>query len=77
MTGLLVSVRDSSEAQAALKGGVDLIDIKEPRAGALGAASVGTWRKIADVVVVDGDPFAFDTLGDRISQVWKDGVKVV
>ena len=33
--------------------------------------------KIADVVVVDGDPFAFDTLGDRISQVWKDGVKVV
>lgn len=33
--------------------------------------------KIADVVVVDGDPFAFDTLGERISQVWKDGVKVV
>jgi imidazolonepropionase-like amidohydrolase len=33
--------------------------------------------KIADVVVVDGDPYAFDTLKDRIEQVWKDGVRVV
>ena len=33
--------------------------------------------KIADVVVVDGDPFAFDTLKDRVEQVWKDGVRVV
>jgi imidazolonepropionase-like amidohydrolase len=33
--------------------------------------------KIADVVVVDGDPFDFATLKDRIEQVWKDGVRVV
>jgi len=33
--------------------------------------------KRADVVVVEGDPFAFDTLKDRIAQVWKDGVRVV
>lgn len=33
--------------------------------------------KRADVVVVKGDPFAFDTLKDRIEQVWKDGVRVV
>ena len=33
--------------------------------------------KLADVVVVDGDPFAFDTLRERIEQVWKDGVRVV
>ena len=33
--------------------------------------------KRADVVVVDGDPFAFDTLQERIAQVWKDGVRVV
>jgi imidazolonepropionase-like amidohydrolase len=33
--------------------------------------------KRADVVVVDGDPFAFDTLKERIVQVWKDGVRVV
>ena len=33
--------------------------------------------KRADVVVVDGDPFAFETLKERIEQVWKDGVRVV
>ena len=33
--------------------------------------------KRADLVVVDGDPFAFDTLAERIDQVWKDGVRVV
>jgi hypothetical protein len=27
--------------------------------------------------VVDGNPFAFETLKDRIEQVWKDGVRVV
>jgi imidazolonepropionase-like amidohydrolase len=33
--------------------------------------------KRADVVVVDGDPYAFETLAERIAQVWKDGVRVV
>jgi imidazolonepropionase-like amidohydrolase len=33
--------------------------------------------KRADVVVVDGDPFAFATLKGRIVEVWKDGVRVV
>jgi imidazolonepropionase-like amidohydrolase len=33
--------------------------------------------KRADVVVVEGDPFSFDTLKDRVEQVWKDGVRVV
>ncbi len=33
--------------------------------------------KRADIVVVDGDPFAFDTLKERIAEVWKDGVRVV
>jgi imidazolonepropionase-like amidohydrolase len=33
--------------------------------------------KRADLVIVDGDPFAFATLKDRIAQVWKDGVRVV
>lgn len=50
MTGLLVSVRDSAEAQAALRGGADLIDIKEPRNGSLGPAEVEAWREIADLV---------------------------
>src|SRR3989441_13176046 len=34
---LLVSVADASEAHAALLGGADVIDAKDPRQGALGA----------------------------------------
>jgi imidazolonepropionase-like amidohydrolase len=33
--------------------------------------------KRADLVVIDGDPFEFATLPDRIVQVWKDGAMVV
>lgn len=40
MTRLLVSVRSLSEAQAAAAAGVDLIDLKEPRRGALGRVSL-------------------------------------
>ena len=36
MTGLLVSVRSAEEAEIALAGGANLIDIKEPSRGALG-----------------------------------------
>ncbi len=32
--------------------------------------------KTADVVVVQGDPFDFATLPERIEQVWKDGIRV-
>ena len=35
---LLVSVRDPSEARAAVRGGADIIDIKEPKRGPLGRA---------------------------------------
>jgi uncharacterized protein (UPF0264 family) len=37
MTGVLASVRSADEAQAALAAGADIIDLKEPRSGALGA----------------------------------------
>ncbi len=50
MTRLLVSVRDADEALAALDGGVDLIDIKEPSRGALGAADPQIWRQVCNVV---------------------------
>ena len=33
--------------------------------------------KIADLVVVSGDPYAFDDLTDRIDEVWKAGVRLV
>ena len=44
---LLVSVRDPAEARAALQGGCDVLDIKEPRHGALGRAD---WSIIGDIV---------------------------
>jgi len=50
MTGLLVSVRSAEEARAALLGGADIIDVKEPRYGSLGAASVEVWKEVAAVV---------------------------
>jgi uncharacterized protein (UPF0264 family) len=46
MTKLLVSVRDAAEAELALAGGADLIDIKEPARGPLGAADAATIRAI-------------------------------
>ena len=33
--------------------------------------------KLADVVVVEGDPYAFGDLTSRVREVWKAGVKVV
>ena len=41
-------------------------------------ADLGTIeeRKLADFVVVDGDPYELDGLRERIDQVWKGGVRV-
>jgi uncharacterized protein (UPF0264 family) len=43
---LLVSVRDAAEAAAALAGGADIVDAKEPDAGPLGAVSLDTLHAI-------------------------------
>jgi uncharacterized protein (UPF0264 family) len=47
---LLVSVRSVEEAQAALAGGADLIDVKEPTRGPLGRAEHGVIAAILAVV---------------------------
>lgn len=49
-TKLLVSVRDVSEAEAALSGGADIIDVKEPLQGSLGLASPEVLREVIDLV---------------------------
>lgn len=43
---LLVSVANAAEASAALAGGADVIDAKDPLAGALGAVSLDVLREI-------------------------------
>ena len=46
MTGLLVSVRSGEEAITALGGGAQVIDIKEPSRGSLGAADPSVWQEV-------------------------------
>ncbi len=57
MTKLLVSVRDVGEAKMAQKAGVDLIDVKEPRSGSLGAASPEVWHGV-DALLRDEVPWS-------------------
>lgn len=45
---LLVSVRNASEAAAALAGGADIIDVKEPAQGPLGSASTAVIEAVAN-----------------------------
>jgi (5-formylfuran-3-yl)methyl phosphate synthase len=46
MTWMLASVRDVGEARMMLETGADIIDLKEPAAGALGALSHSTVREV-------------------------------
>jgi uncharacterized protein (UPF0264 family) len=47
---LLVSVRNADEARAALAGGAEIIDAKDPSRGALGAVEPGMVREIVRAV---------------------------
>jgi uncharacterized protein (UPF0264 family) len=49
-SGLLVSVRDATEAAEALAGGAAIIDVKEPRHGPLGPADPRTTARVAAAV---------------------------
>jgi uncharacterized protein (UPF0264 family) len=49
MMRLLVSVRNADEARLALEAGVDLLDLKEPRRGPLGAVSAGVMREVLEL----------------------------
>ena len=44
MTLFLASVRDVAEAETALLAGADIIDLKDPAQGALGAVDPATTR---------------------------------
>jgi uncharacterized protein (UPF0264 family) len=48
--GLLVSVRDPAEVEAALEGGAAIIDVKDPSRGSLGAAAPETIVAVAQAV---------------------------
>jgi len=50
MTRMLASVTDGAEAEIALSGGADIVDLKDPGAGALGALPVEMVRKVVAVL---------------------------
>jgi uncharacterized protein (UPF0264 family) len=62
MTGLLASVTSPAEAELAIAGGADIIDLKDPQAGALGALPSSVIR--AAVEAIAGRRTASATAGD-------------
>ncbi|HEX5181169.1 MAG TPA: (5-formylfuran-3-yl)methyl phosphate synthase [Gemmatimonadaceae bacterium] len=64
---LLISVSSGAEAEAALEGGADIIDAKDPAAGPLGAVS---GRALGEIVrAVDGRLPVSAALGDASDEV--------
>lgn len=68
MTELLVSIRSAEELAVLPRNSVSIIDVKEPSAGSLGAASADQWRQIAtskdddaDLSLALGELIAFDS----------------
>jgi uncharacterized protein (UPF0264 family) len=62
MTGLLASVTNPKEAAIALEAGADIIDLKDPSRGALGALSVTRIERI--VAAIDHRCSVSATVGD-------------
>ncbi|MGZ8249914.1 (5-formylfuran-3-yl)methyl phosphate synthase [Methylomagnum sp.] len=62
MTGLLASVANLAEARLVAEAGADIIDLKNPAAGALGALSVGEVARIVDAL--GGQRPVSATIGD-------------
>jgi (5-formylfuran-3-yl)methyl phosphate synthase len=64
---LLVSVRNADEVAAALAGGADIIDAKEPSVGALGAVALSTFGGMC--AALDARAPISAALGDAIDAV--------
>ena len=79
---LLVSVANAGEAAAALAGGADIIDAKDPAAGAMGAVPGHVFREIRGVVGI-ARPMPLDapvtsaTRPIRGSSIWLSGHLVI
>jgi uncharacterized protein (UPF0264 family) len=64
VTALLASVRTEQEAAHALEGGADIIDLKDPHSGALGALPLATIERITAHVRARSDAPVSATIGD-------------
>jgi uncharacterized protein (UPF0264 family) len=85
MTALLASVTDLQEAKLALEGGADIIDLKDPARGALGAVSNGMQQTVTRFVAgrravsaTVGDlPMSAQVIADAIQTTGANGVNFV
>lgn len=89
MTALLASVRSDDEAFDAAQAGADLIDLKEPNAGALGGVSIGDIARIAgrlrahypvkpiSATIGDVPADALDEIATRVIEVSDAGIDYV
>ena len=89
MTALLASVRSSEEALDAAQAGAELIDLKEPRAGALGSVSVHEITRIVatlrstypvkpiSATIGDVATDAIDEISARVIEISNTGVDYV
>jgi len=64
LTQLLISVTTIEEAQVALENGADIIDLKEPSIGALGALPIDTIQAIVAYVKNTDSKLTSATIGD-------------
>jgi (5-formylfuran-3-yl)methyl phosphate synthase len=64
-TGMLASVTSVAEAKLALDGGADIIDLKDPAAGALGALPLNVVRNVTTLVA--GRTPVSATVGDLLN----------
>ena len=67
MTQLLISVKNVQEAALVLAAGVDMIDLKEPNIGALGALDLLTTEQI--LTRVNGEKTVSATVGEQHANV--------
>lgn len=89
MTALLASVRSDDEAFDAARAGAELIDLKEPNAGALGGLSIGDITNIASLLrarypvkpisatIGDVPADALDEIAARVIEVSDAGIDYV
>ena len=67
MTQLLISVKNLQEANIALAVGVDIIDLKDPNVGALGALDLDVTKEI--VHLVNGYKLISATVGEQHTSI--------
>ncbi len=63
MTQLLISVKNVEEAKLALDAGVDIVDLKDPNVGALGALDLDDTKQI--VLAINGCGLVSATVGEQ------------